>query len=135
MPDNCTDIRWDSFYKCDKLILDCKYEIKEKLKRAISLSNKRYLSKRDLKNYTSIESLEIEFDTKILDNAFDNLTNLKMLKCGPDALNKLPLNRYRENNIQILMLQNGTKKISKEMIKYCINLEFISIPLSVESIE
>ena len=135
LPDNCTDIRWDSFFKCDKIKIVCKDEIKEKLKRTVSLSNKKFLTKGDLKNYTSIESLEIEFDTQVLDNAFNNLTNLKMLICGPDALNKLPLNRYKENNLKILIFQNGTKKIRKEMIKYCTNLEFISIPLSVESIE
>jgi len=135
LPESCTDIRWDSFFKCDNLEIDCKDEIKEKLKRNVEFKNKYILTKHDLENYTSIEGLEIDFNTKVNKKALENLTNLKEIKCNPDILNMLPLVKYKENNLTTIIIQDGAKKLTKEMFKYCLNLEFISIPLSVEEIE
>ena len=82
LPENCSDIKWDSFYKCDKLKIDCKDEIKKKLERFAKFDNQS-LSKRDLKNYTSLEAIEIGFNTKVYENALNNLTDLKMIKSNP----------------------------------------------------
>ena len=86
-------------------------------------------------NYNSIEALEIELNTYVFNNALKTLTNLTIIKCNPNILNLLPLNNYHENNITTLIIQNGTKKLEKNMFKFCKNLEFISIPLLVEIIE
>jgi len=135
LPESCTDIRWDSFFKCDNLEIDCKDEIKEKLKRSVEFKNKYILTKYDLENYSSIESLEIDFNTKVNRKALKNLTNLKEIKCNPDILNILPLVKNKENNLTTIIIQDGAKKLTKEMFKYCLNLEFISIPISVMEIE
>ena len=134
LPENCTNIRWDSFFKCDKLKIECKWEIKTKLEQFGTI-NKKSITKKDLENYTSVEGLEINFDAKVHSNSLKNLTDLKMIKCNPEILNKLSLNKYNENNITTLVIQNGTKQLTKEMFKHCLNLEYISIPLSVEKIE
>ena len=86
-------------------------------------------------NYNSIEALEIELNTYVFNNALKTLTNLTLIKCNLNILNLLPLNNYHENNITTLIIQNGTKKLEKNMFKFCKNLEFISIPLLVEIIE
>ena len=135
LPESCTDVRWDSFFKCGNLEIDCKDEIKEKLKRNVEIKNKYILTKYDLKDYTSIEGLEIDLNTKVNKNALENLTNLKEIKCNPEILNMLPLAKYKENNLTTIIIQDGAKKLTKEMFKYCLNLEFISIPLSVKEIE
>ena len=96
---------------------------------------KKQLTKEDLMNYNSIEALEIELNTYVFNNALKTLTNLIIIKCNPNILNLLPLNNYHENNITTLIIQNGTKKLEKNMFKFCKNLEFISIPLLVEIIE
>ncbi len=96
---------------------------------------KKQLTKEDLMNYNSIEALEIELNTYVFNNALKTLTNLIIIKCNPNILNLLPLNNYHENNITILIIQNGRKKLEKNMFKFCKNLEFISIPLLVEIIE
>lgn len=131
LPENCINIIWDSFFKCDKLEIECKSEIKTKLEQ-IGTINKKSITKKDLENYTSVEGLEINFDAKVQGNSLKYLTDLKTIKCNPEILNKLPLNKYNENNITALVIQNGTKQLTKEMFKYCLNLEYISIPLSVE---
>ena len=135
LPENCSDIRWDSFFKCNKCKIDCNDEIKQKLEQFAKINNKPYLTKYDLKNYTLIEGLEIDFNTKVFSNSLKDLTNLKMIKCNPEILNELPLNSHYENNLTVLVIQSGTKYLTKKMFKYSINLEFISIPLSVEEIE
>ena len=135
LPENCTDIKWDSFFNCIKLKIDCKKEIKQKLEQFAKLNNKSILNINDLKNYSSVEAIEIEYDTKIIGNALKNLNNLKMIKCNPEILNKLPLSKINENNLTTLIIQNKTKKLTKDMFKYCVNLEYLSIPLSVQEIE
>jgi hypothetical protein len=108
IPDSCTNVVCDSFYQCDKLEIDCKDEIKEKLKPFIKL-DKTILRKKDLNNYTSVQSLEIDFNSSIGKNALNKLTNLSSIKCNPEILNKLPLNNNLENNITTLIIQDGTK--------------------------
>ena len=105
------------------------------MKRTKNFNNKKQLTKEDLMNYNSIEGLEIELNTYVFNNALKTLTNLTLIKCNPNILKLLPLNNYHENNITTLIIQNGTKKLEKNMFKFCTNLEFISIPLSVEIIE
>ena len=58
-----------------------------------------------------------------------------MLKCNPEILNELPLNNYYGNNLTVLIIQSGTKYLTRKMFEYSLNLEYISIPLSVEEIE
>ena len=57
------------------------------------------------------------------------------LKCDSEILYKLPLNKYNESNIKILVIQDGAKTLKKDMFKYCVNLVVISIPLSIKIIE
>ena len=39
-----------------------------------------------------------------------------MIKCDPNILNKLPLNRYYENNIKVLIIQNKTETLTKKYL-------------------
>ena len=86
-------------------------------------------------NYNSIEALAIELNTSVFNNALKTLSHLTIIKCNPNFLNLFPLINYHENNITTLIIHNGTKKLEKNMFKFCKNLEFISIPLLVEIIE
>ena len=137
IPNSVTDIKSDSFYNCNNLKnIKCKPELKEKLKKHIKLDeNKIILEKKDMNNYNSITSMEIPFNTFIEKDAFKDLKDLKAVKCNPEILKNLPLNENGSNNIVYLIIQNNTLKLTKDMFKFCKNLIYISIPLSVNEIE
>ena len=103
----------------------------KKIRTICNLNNKWVIIKNDLEYYNSIETLEIILIVKnmIMRKKF---TDLKIIKSNPNILNKLPLNRYYENNIKVLIIQNKIETLTKEKFKYSKNLEYISIPLSVK---
>jgi len=63
------------------------------------------------------------------------MSNLTAIKCNPLILNRLPTNNDGEYNLTTLIIKEGTRYISKDMIKNCNNLEFISLPITIESLE
>ena len=108
IPDSCNDIRWDSFYNCNNLEVDCNDIIKEKLKKNVIINNTNI---QNLKNYSSAEEIEINNNINVTRYDLKNLSNMTSLKCDSEILYKLPLNKYNESNIKILVIQNGAKTL------------------------
>ena len=97
--------------------------------------NKKIIKRKDMNLYNSILSIDIPFNSLVERNALEGMTNLNSIKCNPNILYKLPLNKDGFNNLVYLMIKENTNKLTKNMFKNCFNLLFISIPLSVCVIE
>ena len=137
IPESVKNIANDSFYNCPNLKdIKCTKELKESLKKHIKINDEQIiLEKKDLNAYKSITSIDIPYNTYVEDNSMKEMINLNAINCNPEVLKKLPLNKEGFNNLNYLILKKNTDILKREIFKYCKNLVYLSIPLTVNEIE
>lgn len=137
IPENVKNISNDSFYDCPNLEeIECTKEIKERLKKHIKINNNIIiLEKKDLNAYKSITSIDIPYNTYVEEDSMKEMIHLNAINCNPEVIKKLPLNKEGFNNLNYLIVKENADILKKEIFKYCKNLVYLSIPLTVNEIE
>ena len=137
IPESVKNISNDSFYDCPNLKdIECTKELKDSLKKHIKINDdKIILEKKDLNSYKSITSIDIPYNTYVEDDSMKEMNNLKAINCNPEVIKKLPLNKEGFNNLNYLIVKANTDILKKEIFKFCKNLVYLSIPLTVNEIE
>ena len=117
-------------------LLQIKEQFKEKILKFSA--PKKIITNYDLNeiNKNNIKHIEIDLSIKaIQENIFCQFKNLESVYCHPKWINKFNSENKDIINIKEIFIKEGVTKIKKEYFKYCIKLNKIYIPKSIQQIQ